>query len=412
MITSYRNYRYIMPSSPCHLDTPDTLKNRTEPNFDSPSQSPPRYCVILGSTRDSLDPRPASGTMAHYDIFRRHLSAKFPAYGYALWEPNPGNLYPAVEVGDVGYIREGKFRRLFNVLLPANHSSHRNFGVPEHHEQLTPTIENHINIGNLDPHNFYSAGVTLVPESDRWADGPKKEGEVSFSCPMNQGAVLCLPVQAKREDTIAKTKFGKWIIKHIDCWFAWARQLELEVERMEDIILVTGTHRTRSCTNVAFPGGQVDAQVSFRAKVDLRDDIVTINWQFSHERNRGAVLNRGPDGEGLPEDQCIFLRGFRATRKFKIFPPKLKGAAGPNPDPKGYDEEPDVELIPIPAIPEYRDPLHILLEYIAEETPNCDMVLVHDDDLAQLDGIHKGSTGRRHTSTVVLTFSYLWPLSD
>ncbi len=57
---------------------------------------------------------------------------------------------------------------------------------------------------------------------------------------------------------------------------------------MEDIILVTGTHRTRSFTNVAFPGGQEDAQVSFRAKVDLRDDIVIINWQFSHERDRGA----------------------------------------------------------------------------------------------------------------------------
>jgi hypothetical protein len=62
--------------------------------------------------------------MAHYDIFRHHLAMKFPAYGHALWEPDPGNLYPAVEVGDVGYIREGKFHRLFNVLLPAEDESH------------------------------------------------------------------------------------------------------------------------------------------------------------------------------------------------------------------------------------------------------------------------------------------------
>ena len=113
--------------------------------------------------------------MAHYDIFRHHLSIKFPAYGHALWEPNPGNLYPAVEVGDVqgdvGYIYEGKFRRLFNVLLPANHPSHRNFGVPEYHEQLTLNIENHIDIGILNPHNFYSASVTLRLDTDRWADG-------------------------------------------------------------------------------------------------------------------------------------------------------------------------------------------------------------------------------------------------
>ena len=43
--------------------------------------------------------------MAHYDIFRHHLLSKFPGYGHALWDPSPGNLYPAVEVGDVGYIR-------------------------------------------------------------------------------------------------------------------------------------------------------------------------------------------------------------------------------------------------------------------------------------------------------------------
>ena len=114
---------------------------------------------------------------------------------------------------------------------------------------------------------------------------------------MKEGAVLCLPVDARREDTVADTKFGKWIVRHIDRWFAWARQLELGVNRMEDIVLVTGAHRTRSSTNVAFPGGQGDAQVSFGAKVARLGDIVAVKWNFSHERNRGAVLNCGRSGE-------------------------------------------------------------------------------------------------------------------
>ena len=124
---------------------------------------------------------------------------------------------------------------------------------------------------------------------------PQIEGDVSFSCPMKEGAVICLPIQAKGEDTVASADFGKWMIKHIDCWFAWARHLGVGIDRMEDIILVTGTHRTRSCTNVAFPGGQRDAQASFGAKVDRRGENVTINWKPS--QNRGAVLNFGPDGE-------------------------------------------------------------------------------------------------------------------
>ena len=108
---------------------------------------------------------------------------------------------------------------------------------------------------------------------------------------------MSLPILAKREDTVVLGDFGKWITKHIDCWFAWTRRLGLGIDRMEDIILVTGIHRTRSWINVAFPEGQADARVSFGVEVAACDDGVTINTQFSRERNRGAVLNWGPNGK-------------------------------------------------------------------------------------------------------------------
>jgi hypothetical protein len=100
--------------------------------------------------------------MAHYDIFREQLAIRYRAYGHALWEPNPGKLYPPVEVGDVGYIREGKFHRLFNALLPAEHPSHRTFGVPEYHEPLTLNVSEHLYSATLSPDNFHSAGVTVT----------------------------------------------------------------------------------------------------------------------------------------------------------------------------------------------------------------------------------------------------------
>ena len=73
--------------------------------------------------------------MAHYDIFSAQLASKYPAYGHALWVPDPVRLYCPVEVGDVGFIREGRFHRLLNALLPADHPSHT-LGVPEYHEPL------------------------------------------------------------------------------------------------------------------------------------------------------------------------------------------------------------------------------------------------------------------------------------
>ena len=103
--------------------------------------------------------------MNHYDIFRHHLAIKFPAMGHALWEPDPGNLSPAVRVGDVGFIRQGRFHRLFNVLLPADDPSHNNFGVPEHHEQLILSVHDHISLGRLSANNFCSAKVSSKPVS-------------------------------------------------------------------------------------------------------------------------------------------------------------------------------------------------------------------------------------------------------
>ena len=102
--------------------------------------------------------------MAHYDIFRDQLAIRFPALGHALWEPSLGYLYRVVGVGDVGYICEGRFHRLFNILLPADDPSHANIGVPDNHEPFEPKVLEHIRTGVLRLDNFCSAGVTL--ESD------------------------------------------------------------------------------------------------------------------------------------------------------------------------------------------------------------------------------------------------------
>ena len=90
-----------------------------------------------------------------YDIYREELAIRYPAYGHALWEPNPGGRYTSVEIGDVGFIRHGYFRRLFNILLPADHPSHQD-GVPQHHEPLILRMTSPTDTGALQPNNFRS----------------------------------------------------------------------------------------------------------------------------------------------------------------------------------------------------------------------------------------------------------------
>ncbi|KAI0276244.1 hypothetical protein BGY98DRAFT_716462 [Russula aff. rugulosa BPL654] len=146
----------------------------------------------------------------------------------------------------------------------------------------------------------------------------------------------------------------------------------LGVNRMEDIILVTGRHLAKSWVRAVFSENRGGAQVSFVVNAS-GNSVLRLE-----ERNvSGAQLKFGPNGEGLPENQCIFVRGYHVVRILNIWP-KLRGLAGPahlpSPEP-----DTDLELMGVPD--DADDPLHTLLEYITEQTPSCDMVLVHDDDL-------------------------------
>lgn len=103
--------------------------------------------------------------MADYNIFREQLSIKYSPYGHALWEPSPAKPNKPVKVGDVGFIRSGKFHRLFNALLSAEDQSN----VPEHYEQLSPKFSDHISEGTLRSSHYCSDGINVVLGSDRFA---------------------------------------------------------------------------------------------------------------------------------------------------------------------------------------------------------------------------------------------------
>jgi hypothetical protein len=107
--------------------------------------------------------------MAHYDIFREQLAIKYPASGHALWEPSPRRGQDRVQVGDVGFIREGEFHRLFNALLSADHPTHDELGVPQYHEPLVPSVSNHISKSVLSCNHYCSVDVTMETEPDHLA---------------------------------------------------------------------------------------------------------------------------------------------------------------------------------------------------------------------------------------------------
>lgn len=109
---------------------------------------------------------------------------------------------------------------------------------------------------------------------------------------------MSIPVQAQRRNTLALGEFGRWMVKRIDHWFAFAQRLGLGIMQMEEIVFVTGYDCARSWTNAVFLEGEGDARVSFGVElVGGHGPDASIKWHFSPERVRGALLNQGPEGK-------------------------------------------------------------------------------------------------------------------
>jgi hypothetical protein len=99
-----------------------------------------------------------------FTVYRDQLSAR--SHGLALWNPDPLNLYDKVSIGDVGYLYEGMFIRMFNVMLPWDHPSNELVGYPEAYNPLdsgpfTNTIE-----AQFDEVALISRFVTVETNAD------------------------------------------------------------------------------------------------------------------------------------------------------------------------------------------------------------------------------------------------------
>jgi hypothetical protein len=104
--------------------------------------------------------------------------------------------------------------------------------------------------------------------------------------------LLSLPFPAACEDAVAHGDFGKWLIRNIDCCMKVAEYLGLGVNRMEDIILVTGRHLARSWINVVFSESRAGAHLSFVVRVSGDSGV-----RLEERSVTGGDLKLGPSGE-------------------------------------------------------------------------------------------------------------------
>ncbi|KAI0285934.1 hypothetical protein BGY98DRAFT_1173350 [Russula aff. rugulosa BPL654] len=315
-------------------------------------------------------------------------------------ESNPPNeTYDNVSVGDVGYLDEGSFIRMFNVMLPWDHPWNRFLGRPMPYDPLRLNLfTNAINKDHFDKVDHYSRFVTVKTNAGKLQTGTPDELENVTYKFRNRGALLSLPNGGHREYAMPTKVFENYMRDHVDSWFDWAQKNKLGVKCMENLILVYGCTLVTSWAAAAFVDDTSGAEISLASRIF---SSVGASFVWGNVRGRMSYHNSHYDPQNPPTmaNQCVFIKGLRAKR-ILFRPKRMRAAAEPSPDDPddSRDDEVQVSRLGVPGASKYRDPLVGVLDYIAEkcQVDNAEegiLALTRHDDLRFIKDVETLTAG-------------------
>ena len=102
----------------------------------------------------------------------------------------------------------------------------------------------------------------------------------------NRGALLSLPNGGHREDVVRTKVLEDYIRDHVINWFTWAQNNKLGVERMEELILVTGRTLVTAWAAAVFVDNNMEAEITLTSRT-FGDGGVRFVWT----KTRGSVVH-------------------------------------------------------------------------------------------------------------------------
>ena len=99
------------------------------------------------------------------------------------------------------------------------------------------------------------------PDSLSRLNNARSAEGVTYKC-QGHGALLLLPHGGRRADIIRTKVFKDYIRDHVASWFTWAQKNQQDIERMENLILVSGCTLVASWAAAAFVYNTMEAKIS------------------------------------------------------------------------------------------------------------------------------------------------------
>ena len=100
---------------------------------------------------------------------------------------------------------------------------------------------------------------------------------ITYKC-RSRGALLSLPHGGLRTDVIRKKAFEDYIRDHVVSWFAWTQDNKMGVERIEELILVSGCTLAASWAVAAFVDNTMEAEISLASRTHRNNGGASFTW--------------------------------------------------------------------------------------------------------------------------------------
>ncbi|GJE89753.1 hypothetical protein PsYK624_058590 [Phanerochaete sordida] len=305
-------------------------------------------------------------------------------YGLPLWRPEPANPMDEVEIGDVGYVSEGEFIRLFNAMRPADDPLNAD-GVPSGFVILQPSAR----LLRSDEHHLPPGPVCTTTTTYRQASGELEASSIvgasyTFTCKSSHGAVAVLGDSGHQKWYLRNVKFREYIVKHHASWYAFAIEREHDIAP-GSLVLVSGWLKTSEWALATFANHGKTHDVSLSASAGSYASAAFTaaagtEVAMSVEQRCGPQRTRTADGK-LPRGKRYLYAPKRQTCKVhgtKAYPAE-HGAGRLEPSDEdceiyeaGDTSGGSMEIEEMPSVSDRTaavDSVDIILDYLMEPCP-------------------------------------------
>ncbi|GJE89856.1 Zn(II)2Cys6 transcription factor [Phanerochaete sordida] len=318
-------------------------------------------------------------------------------HGEPLWQPEPSQ-YGEVLIGDVGFIEDGCFYRLFNCTLEASDPVNAEFGVPDGYVPLklntrafVQTRENY-----LPPKPIYSKSISQFKANVGATASKGISVSYTFECRNQAGAILVPGADVTMSHVQSNARIREYVRLFHAFWHAFAVAQGREIAP-EDIVLVTGWLKTSEWALAAISNHGSSHAISFSASGGVAGAEFGVEHSTSAEmsvtQRSGPKLAAGASADAgmhAKRDQCLFVKYYKVKYR-RFLPLKITAMAQPrdmdheedfppsDSSTLSLDNDTDVEVEHFPSPKKLRDTLDIILEHILKESCARIAIASHDD---------------------------------